>query len=293
MFGKLKKIFKSDDVIELKPIVNDNTFKIAFYVNGQEIAWDSLSQKDKEKYTKQLNEKYSNMQVPLSAYIPKVSPKETIEEYIYPFANNLLIDALNDWLKCPESHPAIEKWYQDGCPEVKRPKTQDEISFSEYFPIFEKARELKNHDPLAALEKYVYILNNYKPTGTSYYTEPAELFCKLCRYDEAIFCLGRAKENIEVFSESTQLAILNEIPDLIEDIHCQKEIFEKILKVVNSKPGIIQCEVYKEINVNGNKARFVIYNMDYSGFVKRKKYKNSYRLFPTNKVIDKNYLIGF
>ncbi len=295
MLKKIKKLInKNKNSIEIKPIFENNSVKISVFENGKELDWDSLSLKEQEKYIKLLDEKYSNKQVPLSSFTPRAKPMKTIEEYSCPFNDiDFLIDALKDWEECPDSHPAIEKWYQDGCPKIERPKTQEKIDFDEYSTMFNEAKKLEAHDPLVALEKYTYILDNYKPAGTSYYTEPTDLFCRLCRYNEAIFCLGRAKENIEVFNKSTQNAIINEFPNLISNIKHEHEIFDKVLKIVRDNPGIVQSEIYKKANINENKARFVIQNMAYSGFLKREKYKNSYKLFYTDKVIDKNYLIGF
>lgn len=295
MFKKIKKLINLDKKsFEIKPVFKNNSISFSVFENGKELDWDSLSVKEQQKYKKLIDDKYSNMQVPLSEFSPKVAPRETIEEYSHPFIDmDILIDALDDWTRCPGSHPAIDKWCQDGCPDIKRFKTQEEIDFEEYSPIFMEARSLKDEDPLAALEKYTHILKNYKPIGLAYYTEPADLFCRLCRYDEAMFCLGIAKENIYAFRGRTQSHVLEEFPRLISEAKIKQSIFGEVIKVVKDSPGIIQSEVYKLINADGNKARFIIYNMANTGFLKREKHGTSYKLYPTDMEMNTNYLIGF
>lgn len=299
MFKKIKRLMRSDSKksskeLEIKPIFEGNSMRVAVFENGKEINWDALLMKEQAEYSKILDKQYIDSKVPLSEFTPKVAAKETIEEYHYPLADiDFLINALKDWEQCPESHPAIEKWYRDGCPEIERPKMQWEIDFEEYFPVFEEARALWESDPVAALEKYVYILENYRPTGTAYYTEPTELFCRHCRYNEAMFSIVRLKENYMIAGVDAWDLVADEYSDIMRSIEVQEDIFNRVLGFVTDNPGVIQSELYKKLNVDGRKARFVIYNMDKSGYLEREKYKNSYKLFPTGKAIHKDYIIGF
>lgn len=291
----MKQILTGEkELIEIRPSFEDNIIKISIFKNGNELDWGSLSDKEKVKYSKLLDKRYYNDTLPLSSYTPKVAPRNSMVEYSHPLIDrDTLLLVLRDWEKCPESHPVIEEWFQSGCPTVETPKTQDEIDFGVYSPMFMEARELKSIDPIKALENYTYILINFKPIGTIYYTEPAELFCKLCRYDEAIFCLARAKENIEEFNKETQAVVIYEFAELIAEIGFQKELFNKLISIISDSPSIVQSEIYKKYDIDGNKARFVIHNMDYAGFIRREKYRNSYKLFCNEIKEDTDRLIGF
>ncbi|AOY77232.1 hypothetical protein [Clostridium formicaceticum] len=292
MLGKFKDIFSSKENIEIRPVLAGDTIRIAFFINGQELLWDNLSDKEQKRYSRLIDKKYGRDPVPLEKFSPRVGAKATHEEY-HGEGIDFLIDALKDWEECPESHPALEEWFQDGCPEIAKKKSKEKLDFDVYYPIFEEARELKSSDIVAAVEKYVFILNNYKPIGSLYYTEPAELFCRLCRYDEAVFCIGLARENIRSIHENEQSLVLYDLPKIIEDIELQRKIFIEVQPLVKNDPGIVQTEIYKNIDFNPDKIRMVIYNMANSGFLKREKHKTSYKLYPTSKETAKDFVIGF
>lgn len=230
------------------------------------------------------NYKNTKKQIPLSEYTPKVEARDSIEDYQPPFMDSDdFVNALLDYQVCPESHPAINQWHKDGRPEIKKQREKWEIEFDKYFPIYEEAINLKEDNPKKALQLFVSILNRFTPIGTAYYTEPASLFCKLCKYDEAMLCIEKGVENMEKY----------DFTDNIESIKEEKDIFEKVLIELNPTPGILQSNIYKKINVNGYKGRFVILNMEYSKYLIRKEYKNTYKLYPANKDINFNKQIDF
>lgn len=130
-----------------------------------------------------------------------------------------LANKLKRWLDNPKSEPDIEQWYQDGCP-LLHPKTNQEIDFQVYFPVYERARKEERAGNVdAALIAYLSILKQYRPTGLDYYTRPAIILEKQKNYKDAIKVCKKALGNMDIMTPPTAQAAIVEFNKRIERLN--------------------------------------------------------------------------
>ncbi|MGF7431056.1 hypothetical protein PQV03_09865 [Thermoanaerobacterium thermosaccharolyticum] len=116
--------------------------------------------------------------------------------YPYSYKPEKFAKILKEWTKDPSSHPEIEDWYKNGAKPIPKEETQEEKDFKIYYKIYEEAYNLEKSGEIdKALEKYLYILDNFIPTGYLYYERPAIILEKKHDYQKAIEICNKALSN--------------------------------------------------------------------------------------------------
>lgn len=155
---------------------------------------------------------------------------------------------------------------------------KDLLTFYSYYQYYEKALDYeKNENYDKALKLYMDILENYVPTGSSYYENPISLLEKKFEFEDAIKICDLAIDNVKKYNLNFETSTFENWKDrLIDEIKLSKEL----PPYIKNNPGILQQDVYKNFDLEyKDMIRSLLYYMDKNNTITRKKHGRSYELY--------------